>query len=101
MSHHSMIERKCPNCGTWNKDEDFCINCQTAISPKEIDKIETEIKRLEEINRPKDKFDILAEDLKNHKYFVGRLIYKIGRLVGLFFGVLGGFLAWVIAMLNG
>ncbi len=101
MQQSSIIERKCLNCGTWNKNEDFCTNCNHAISPKEIDRIQTKQKRIEEANKPKDKFDLLAERLKNHRYLFYRLIYKIGYSIGLFFAAIGAFLAWMVAMANG
>ena len=88
------------HCGTWNKDEDFCTNCNQAISHKEIVKIEQEQKRIEEANKPKDKFDLFAERLKTHDNVFYRILYKIGYSITLFFGVIGGFLAWVVAMVN-
>lgn len=100
MSNNSIVERKCLNCGTWNNNEDFCISCNTAISPKEIIKIEEEEKRIEEINKPKDKFEIFAENLKEHEYFIARLTYKVGHSIGLVLAGIGAILAWVIAMVN-
>ncbi|MFT5824305.1 MAG: putative membrane protein YvbJ [Crocinitomix sp.] len=96
-----MIERKCLSCGTWNKEEDNCTNCGNPISQKEIIKVETKKKRLEEANKPKDKFELFAERLKNHKYFFMRVIYKIGYSIGMVFATIGAFIAWGVAMANG
>ena len=57
-------------------------------------------KRIEEANKPKDKFELFAEKLKDHKYFLMRLIYKIGYSVGLVFAAIGGAIAWIVAMAN-
>ncbi len=96
-----MIERKCLNCGTWNKAEKFCVNCQNAIDPAEILKIEDERKRIEEANKPKDQFDILMERMREHRYFLVRIIYKTIYSVGLVFAAIGAFLAWIVALSNG
>jgi hypothetical protein len=96
-----MIERKCLSCGTWNKEEDNCIQCGNPISPKEIIKIETKRKKLEEANKPATKFEIFAESLKKHKYFLVRMIYKIGYGIGIIFAAIGAFIAWGVAMANG
>ena len=37
----TMIERKCGNCGSWNKDEDYCVFCKAPLSPKAIDREKT------------------------------------------------------------
>lgn len=96
-----MIERKCLSCGTWNKEEDHCTNCGNAISPKEIVKVETQRKRREEANKPPDKFEVIAERMKNHNYFFIRILYKIGYSIGLVFAGIGAFMAWIVAMANG
>lgn len=96
-----MIERKCLNCGTWNKDEDFCTNCGAPISPKEIEKKEAQEKRIEEANKPKDKFDLLAERMKEHDSAFVRFLYKVAYSIGMVFAAIGGFFAWLVAMANG
>ena len=96
-----MIERKCLNCGTWNKDEDFCINCGSPISPEEIDRVETKKKIEEEKNKPLDGWDLLMEKMKNHRSGFVRVMYKVMYSIGMVFAAIGGFFAWLIAMANG
>ncbi|MDG1913792.1 MAG: hypothetical protein P8I55_04280 [Crocinitomix sp.] len=96
-----MIERKCLSCSTWNKDEDHCTNCGNPISPTLIAKIETQRKQKEEANKPPGKLKVLADHMKNHKYFVMRAIYRIGYSIGMLFAALGAFFAWMVAMANG
>ncbi len=96
-----MIERKCLSCGTWNKDEDHCTNCGNPISPEQIIKVETKKKKEEEANKPKDKFDLFAERMKNHESSFMRFIYKVGYSIGMVFAAIGGFFAWMVAMANG
>ncbi|MDA7802970.1 hypothetical protein N8987_00145 [Crocinitomix sp.] len=96
-----MVERKCLSCNTWNKDESHCTACGEPLSPEEIDKVETAKKRFEAANKPKDKFDLFAERLKNHESVFFRIIYKIGYSIGVVFAAIGGFFAWLVAMANG
>lgn len=96
-----MIERKCLNCGIWNKDEDFCGNCGLPISPKEIDRVETNRKIEEEKNKPLDGWDLLMEKMKNHQSGFVRFLYKVMNSIGIVFAAIGGFFAWLIAMANG
>ena len=95
-----MLERKCLECGNWNKDEKFCTNCNNAIAPEEIIKVEEKKKRIEEANKPKDKWQVIAEKLKTHKSPFVRAVYKIGYSIGLVFAAIGGFFAWMLAMAN-
>ncbi len=101
MNGISIVERKCLSCGTWNKDEDFCTNCGTAISQKQIDKETAEKRRIEEANRPKDKFQLFMENLKNHRFLLFRFFYKVLYTIGVIFAIIGGFFAWIVAMANG
>ena len=96
-----MIEIKCLNCGTWNKDKHFCSNCNQAISQKEIVKKEIALKKIEEENKPPSKTQIISSKLKNHKYFLVRVFYKILYSIGLVFAAIGAFLAWMVAVSNG
>jgi hypothetical protein len=96
-----MIERKCLKCGTWNKDEDRCTNCNEPLSPKEIDRVETKKKEIEAANQPKDKWQLMAERMKNHESGFVRFIYKVGYSIGMVFAAIGGFFAWMVAMANG
>ena len=96
-----MIERKCLNRGTWNNDEKYCTNCGSPIDPKEIKRLDDEKKRIEEENKPKDKFDLFVEKMKNHQSIFVRILYKIGYSIGMVFTAIGAFLAWMVAMANG
>ncbi|WP_070137328.1 hypothetical protein [Crocinitomix algicola] len=96
-----MIERKCLACGTWNKGESHCTHCGNPISPEEVQKADWKKKELEEANKPKDKFDLFAERLKNSDSMFARIIYQIGYSIAMVFAAIGGFFAWMVAMANG
>ena len=93
-----MIERKCSDCGTWNKGEDFCQNCNAALSPKEVIKAEDivrEKKRIKEV--PVDKLDVWLKKQKNSKYLIVRIGYYV--FGGVWFIVMGvaSFFAYLTA----
>lgn len=96
-----MIERKCLNCGTWNKDQDRCVNCDHPISQVEIDRVTAREKRKQELEKPKDAFQLFTEKLKTHRYLAIRIIYQIGYSVAVIFGAIGAFFAWMIALADG
>lgn len=91
---------KCPNCGTFNKNLDYCELCNTLLSHQkkiEIKKAAIKQKQIDEavydLENPN-----LAERLKNHpnlfyKIF-GWLLYSAIVVVS----AIGAGLAWFIAM---
>ncbi len=97
----STIQRKCNQCGTWNTDVDFCANCNTPVSIKAIETIEFKQKVLAEKAKPKDKFDIIFDKLKHHRFFPVRLFYHILNSVFMIFMGIGGFIAYIIAWTAG
>lgn len=95
------VERKCSNCGTWNKDEDRCTFCNTPISPVLIEKIREE--KREEIRRsaPPSKLDLFIEAWKNHRFLAFRVAFWILYSIGFIFFSIAGFFAWMAASPNG
>ena len=73
------MERKCPNCGHWNKDEDFCENCGSPISPKEVEKERAVAREKKLAVRKPNKVDIWLEKIKESKNpFVKFVYYVVG-----------------------
>ena len=95
-----MIERKCLKCGTWNKDEDYCVSCQAPISPKAIDKADSEIKKQKLASEKPSKMDVWMANAKNHKYGVVRFTYKILYGCGVVATLFGALIAWMAALAN-
>lgn len=95
------VERKCLNCGTWNTDNDYCTNCNNAVSPIIIEE-KREAKR-EEIrnNRVPSKLDLFIDKWQNSRFWILRVLYKILYTIGVIFFSIAGFFAWLSASPNG
>ena len=99
MGNTSYI--KCPNCGVFNTNVDYCTNCGELISYKKKQELKAqEVKdkaieeAIEDIENPN-----LPERLKKHTNFfmrcIGWILYSVWMVVSL----IGAFLAWCIAMI--
>lgn len=91
---------KCPNCGIYNKNEDYCTNCNTLLSYKkrrEITFAQDEKDRDERERIEKEKSPSFYEKHKDHKYFIVRAFAKITHSIWMTFMTIGMAIAWLIA----
>ncbi len=91
---------KCPNCGIYNTDRDYCKNCNTLLSYEKIRELEyaEEEKEREERERiSEEKFPSFYDKYKDHRYLIVRLLAKTSRSIWLGFLAVGILLAWIIA----
>ena len=95
-----MIERKCSNCGSWNKDEDYCAFCKAPLSPKAIDSEKTIQLKKEAQAIPPSKLDVFLLKAKTSNFFVVRIIYYLFYSVFIIIGAFGAFIAWLAAIAN-
>jgi len=94
------VERKCLKCGTWNKDNDYCVSCGEAVSPIVIEN-KREEEREKQRHREPSKFDIFIQKWKNSRYLILRIIYKILYTISFIFFAIASFFAWLAASPNG
>ncbi|MDG1331588.1 MAG: hypothetical protein P8P74_04615 [Crocinitomicaceae bacterium] len=94
-------ERKCPNCATWNKDEDYCTKCGTVLSPQIIEEKREEEREVRRKSKPPTKFDLFLSRWENSKYLGLRILYKIVYGVSVAFFAITSFFAWLAASPNG
>lgn len=95
------IERKCPKCNTWNKDEDYCTQCGTVLSPQIIEEKREEEREKRRSNVPPSKFDLFLERWKHSKYLPLRILYHIIYGITVTFIAIASFFAWLAASPNG
>lgn len=95
------VKRKCTACGTWNEDQDYCIECGQLISPLLIEEIR-ETQREERRNSiPPTKLDLFIERWKHSKYFVLRVLFQILYAISFAFIAIASFFAYLAASPNG
>ena len=91
---------KCPNCGVFNTDKEYCENCNTLISNEKKRALREEEFKKEQIEEAIYELENpnLAERLKKHPFFlykvVGWILYSAIMVVS----AIGAFLAWFLTM---
>ncbi len=91
---------KCPNCGVFNTNKEYCENCNTLISYEKKRALKEEEHQQGLIKEAKEKLKNpnLAERLKKHPFYlykaIGWVLYSAFMLVS----AIGALLAWFIAM---
>lgn len=94
------IERKCPKCQQWNKEEDYCTNCGTVLSPEIIEEEREKVREKRRFREP-TKFDLFIERWKNSRFLFLRIVYKVLSTIGVIFFAIASFFAWLAASPNG
>ena len=91
---------KCPNCGVFNTNRDYCIDCDTLISFERKQEQKIAAYKEEEVKRVK--YDIenpnLAGRLKKHPFWLYRLVGWILYSAYLLISAIGALIAWFVAM---
>lgn len=91
---------KCPNCGVFNADREYCKNCDTLISDKkkrELKKIAVEQKHIDEVIHEMENPGF-AKRLKAHPFLLYRIFGWILYSAIMVVSAIGAGLAWFIAM---
>lgn len=89
--------RKCPKCGLWNENQDYCTNCNQLLNPVKI-RIKEDTKRKEEFStKPPDQIDKFINQFKESKFFFIRWIYYVLYSIWFVFGVIVSFILYMVA----
>jgi len=99
-----VSEIKCPNCGIYNTNKDYCTNCNTLLSSKirrELQfakeaKARAEKQRIEDENSTS-----IIEQYTSHRFLIIRVFAKIIRSIWLGFVAIGVFIAWLVTAVAG
>lgn len=97
-----MKRIKCPNCGTYNDNVDYCINCGTLINFKKRRELEfekSEKRRAFNEREDKKKSFKWIEKYKTHKYLVVRVFAYVIYSVWAAVMAIGTFIAWLFTMI--
>ncbi|GGW56107.1 hypothetical protein DFQ11_101573 [Winogradskyella epiphytica] len=91
---------KCPNCGVYNTNVDYCTNCNTLLSPKKRREL-AQAKQLEERREreriQKEKSPSFYERHKDHRFLIVRVFVKIIHSIWMGFMAIGMFIAWLVS----
>ena len=95
------VERKCLQCQTWNKDNDYCIKCGHPISPVSIEeKREEERERFKKPIVP-SKFTLFLERWKNSRFLPLKWLYYVLYSIAFIFFSIASFFAYLTVAGNG
>ncbi|QXP80381.1 MULTISPECIES: hypothetical protein [Winogradskyella] len=90
---------KCPNCGVYNTNEEYCTQCNTLLSYKkrrELTFAQDKKDRLERERLQNEASPSFYEKYKDHKFLIVRVFVKITHSIWLGFMAIGVFIAWLI-----
>lgn len=91
---------KCPNCGLYNKNVDYCNTCNTLLSSAKRRKLafaKDEKERNERERIQKEASPSFYEKNKDHRYLVVRGFAKVTHAIWAGFMAIGMFIAWLIS----
>lgn len=91
---------KCPNCGIFNTNKEYCTNCNTLISNEKKRELKVEELKKEQIDKAIYRLENpnLAERLKKHPFFLYKIVGWILYSAIMVVSAIGAFLAWFLTM---
>ncbi|MFN0729887.1 hypothetical protein [Polaribacter gochangensis] len=91
---------KCSNCGVFNTNREYCKNCNSLISHKKKEVARATQVQKKEIYLAKKKLEKLnfADKLRNHPFFLVKIVGWILHSIWLMLNIIGGLIAWFVAM---
>lgn len=94
-----MATIKCPNCGVYNTNKDYCEHCDAVLSYKIRRELALKIEKEERLKQEafKSKKPAFFEKYLDHRYLLVRLGAKIIRSIWLVFMAIGIFIAWLVS----
>jgi hypothetical protein len=92
---------KCPNCGIYNTNRDYCKNCNTLISDSKKREIKEAKVKQAQIDKAVHKLENpnFAKRLKEHPFFLYKIFGWILYSAIMIVSTIGAGLAWFIAMI--
>lgn len=93
---------KCPNCGTYNQNVDYCAHCNTLINFEKRREIEFQkLKQKRTLYEQQDEAKSFQwiETYKNHRYLLVRFFAYIMYSIWAAVMAIGTFIAWLFTMI--
>lgn len=91
---------KCSNCGVFNTNREYCESCNALISHQIKREARATTIQEKEMVIAKEALEklTLSDRLKKHPFFLVKILGWILHFVWLVINVIGGLIAWFIAM---
>jgi len=89
---------KCPSCGVYNTNADYCKNCGAVLSYEK--RREISFKKEEEARQERARIDreenpSFYEKYKDHRYWIVRALATVTHSIALAVLAIGTFIAWL------
>jgi hypothetical protein len=96
----SVSHIKCPNCGEFNTNREYCEACNTVISHKKKEETRATQVKEKEIDTAIEQLKKLsfADRMQKHPFFLLKVFGWILQSVWIVLNIIGGLVAWFVAM---
>lgn len=96
----SVSHIKCPNCGVFNTDREYCESCKALISHQKRVEEKKQVVHQKEIEEAIIKLEkeTFIKKLRKHPFFLMRFFGLLLHSVWLILNVIAGLVAWFVAM---
>ncbi len=91
------MERKCPQCKTWNSSNKYCTICKQPLDPQLIRELASKNREQENANKPLDRIDMFHNKMKHSRFLIVRIFYTIIYSIWISFVALMSFFMWMTA----
>ena len=91
---------KCPNCGTFNTNKDFCESCNSLISHQKKRVARAALIHEKEVQEVKEELEkvSVSQRLMKHPFFLVKILGWCIQSIWFVLNIVGGLIAWFIAM---
>lgn len=91
---------RCPNCGVFNTDKNYCESCNFLISHQEKEATRASEVREKEMLEAIEKIEQVnfVDRLRSHPFFLIRFLGWILNSIWIVLNIIGGLVAWFVAM---
>ncbi len=96
------IERKCPECDTWNVGPVHrCENCGATLDPQSRLKEEEADREKKRLALPKTRFDVFLDSIQQSDNLFVKVVYVVLKGIWFVYWVVLSFILWLIAATPG
>lgn len=90
---------KCPECGVFNTNKEFCTNCGALLSAekrRELSFRKQEKQRQQRRQLEKENDPSFYHRYKDHRFWMVRILARVTRSIWFVFMAIGILIAWII-----